>query len=619
MGNELFLQIQQEMERAYRPRDEPSSPAPVDTAEPSLMELAGVRSAVAALYSSYAVVGQMPPEPPTLRGRMSANLVKAVRRMLFWYSPQIVLFQYSAVRAFEEQAKNLEGTGRRLREFRRREEEARDALGLRIQQLESELGEERAHNNRLRAEWHDLQTSVAATASRAEALQRQLETEIAARDALTDRIAGLQTAYEDARETERTARQGLAAQLEAEADARESLAAQLEAEAHARESLAAQLEAEAHARESLAARLEAEAHARESLAARLETEVHARESLAARLETEVHAGESLAARLETEVHARESLAARLETEVHARESLAVRLETEARARESLAAQVDSLRAQVFPRLEREVLRLKPLQIAQDRRISVLLEEARKRWPEPFDATQMCRLCGEERHDIDAFYAALEDEFRGSREEIKERLTVYLPKLMESGMGSQSMPILDAGCGRGEWLELLRDRHFEATGIDLNRVNIAMCRERGLPAQEAEAVAYLQSLPDASLGMVTAFHLIEHLPLRQLLGLLDAVVRTLKPGGLAIFETPNPNNVWVGTRSFYLDPTHHHPIPPQLGQFLAESRGLRRVEIMELHPWPEAHRVDTHTDGEVAERFNEYFYGPQDYAIIGWKV
>lgn len=182
-----------------------------------------------------------------------------------------------------------------------------------------------------------------------------------------------------------------------------------------------------------------------------------------------------------------------------------------------------------------------------------------------------------------------------------------------------MPVLDVGCGRGEWLDLLRENHLQASGIDLNRVLLALCQERGLPVMEAEAVAYLRSLPEASLGAVTVFHVIEHLPLPHLLDLLDAALRALKPGGVAIFETPNPNNMFVSSRYFYLDPTHRHPIPPLLGRFLAEARGFARVEILELHPWPEQHHVDTRTGGDMAARFNECFYGPQDYAIIGWKA
>jgi len=190
--------------------------------------------------------------------------------------------------------------------------------------------------------------------------------------------------------------------------------------------------------------------------------------------------------------------------------------------------------------------------------------------------------------------------------------------VDAGIGTPAMPVLDVGCGRGEWLELLRDRQLHARGVDLNRAMIADCRQRGLEVIESDAIKYLGGLPEASVGAVTGFHLIEHLPLEVLFELWDAALQALKPGGVAIFETPNPNNLFVSTRYFYLDPTHRHPIPPQLGQFLAESRGFRRVEILELHPWPETHWVDTRTGGEVAARFNECFYGPQDYAIVGWK-
>jgi O-antigen chain-terminating methyltransferase len=116
--------------------------------------------------------------------------------------------------------------------------------------------------------------------------------------------------------------------------------------------------------------------------------------------------------------------------------------------------------------------------------------------------------------------------------------------------------------------------------------------------------------------VTAFHLIEHLPHDVLIALLTETARVLQAGGVAIFETPNPQNVRVGSNTFYLDPTHRHPLPPPLTQFLAEARGLRRVEIMPLHPCDENLRVH---GSEVADRFNQYWYGPQDYGVIGWKV
>jgi hypothetical protein len=98
--------------------------------------------------------------------------------------------------------------------------------------------------------------------------------------------------------------------------------------------------------------------------------------------------------------------------------------------------------------------------------------------------------------------------------------------------------------------------------------------------------------------------------------LDETVRVLKPGGIAIFETPNPQNVLVGSCNFYMDPTHRNPLPSPMLRFLAEARGLCRVSVLDLHPYPEAFHLD---GSELATRFNQYFYGPQDYAVIGWKV
>jgi hypothetical protein len=104
---------------------------------------------------------------------------------------------------------------------------------------------------------------------------------------------------------------------------------------------------------------------------------------------------------------------------------------------------------------------------------------------------------------------------------------------------------------------------------------------------------------------------------QLFATLDTTVRVLKPGGMAIFETPNPENVLVSSYSFYLDPTHRHPLPSHMVKFMVEARGLCRVEVMYLHPSDEPRVEEAGLD--VAKRFNDYFYGPRDYAVIGWKA
>jgi O-antigen chain-terminating methyltransferase len=190
-----------------------------------------------------------------------------------------------------------------------------------------------------------------------------------------------------------------------------------------------------------------------------------------------------------------------------------------------------------------------------------------------------------------------------------------------------MPILDLGCGRGEWLELLAEQGWHARGLDSNRVMVEECRQRGLAVSEGDVLAHLRSLPDASLGAVTAFHVLEHLPLEVLLRFLDETARVLRPGGIAIFETPNPENLVVGGCDFYRDPTHQRPLHPDTVQFLVEQRGLVRVEILRLSehriqdplqllPWH--HSLAAYLN-PLIDRAKRHFFGPTDYAVIGRKA
>jgi O-antigen chain-terminating methyltransferase len=226
------------------------------------------------------------------------------------------------------------------------------------------------------------------------------------------------------------------------------------------------------------------------------------------------------------------------------------------------------------------------------------------------------FAGELDHSLDAFYFAFEERFRGSRQEINRRLEVYLPRLREAQIAPGDSLILDLGCGRGEWLELLRDNGYRARGIDLNRVVIEQCQSRGLDVLEGDVIAYLQSMPDDSVAVITGFHIIEHLPFEILVNLLNEAFRVLRQRGLVIFETPNPANVLVGSCNFYFDPTHRNPLPSLMTQFLVQYCGFAEVEILNLNPSTETAISE---DSEIAKRFNECFYGPMDYAIIGYKL
>ena len=181
-----------------------------------------------------------------------------------------------------------------------------------------------------------------------------------------------------------------------------------------------------------------------------------------------------------------------------------------------------------------------------------------------------------------FYREFEDRFRGARELITERLHVYLPfsqLLIEiHGKGARA---IDLGCGRGEWLELLGKQGFSAHGVDLDDGMLEACQELGLSSKKKDAVRALVELDDNTQSVVSGFHIAEHLPFSTLLSLVSHSLRVLKPGGILILETPNPENLRVGANSFYMDPSHERPIPQDLLAFIAEFCGFHRVRVLRL--------------------------------------
>jgi len=180
-----------------------------------------------------------------------------------------------------------------------------------------------------------------------------------------------------------------------------------------------------------------------------------------------------------------------------------------------------------------------------------------------------------------FYKAFEDKFRGTHDLIKTRLQVYLPFIKPLKYIYPEAEVVDLGCGRGEWLELLEENGFLAQGVDLDDGMLAVCRELGLRVQSGEALSYLKSLPDQSLVVITGFHVAEHIQFDVLQALVEESLRVLRPAGLLILETPNPENIVVGTSRFYLDPTHQRPIPPQLLAFLPEYYGFEKIKVLRL--------------------------------------
>ena len=126
--------------------------------------------------------------------------------------------------------------------------------------------------------------------------------------------------------------------------------------------------------------------------------------------------------------------------------------------------------------------------------------------------------------------------------------------------------LDIGCGRGEWLELLKDNGISAQGVDLDEGMLKLCRINNLDVFKDDGIEFLKKQLDESLIIVSAFHVVEHIPFATLQFFISEALRVLKPGGVLIMETPNPENIKVATENFYLDPTHIKPIPSKLLSF-----------------------------------------------------
>jgi len=268
-------------------------------------------------------------------------------------------------------------------------------------------------------------------------------------------------------------------------------------------------------------------------------------------------------------------------------------------------------------LRKTVDYLKYSLVQSEQRINSILEIIGK-GAEKVSRNKLQNITAEINHNLDSFYVFLEDNLRGSRREIKKRLQIYLPIIKKANAGLKNSPILDIGCGRGEWLELLKDAGLNARGLDFNRVMIKICKEHGLDVVEGEVLSFLKGLPDNSLGAVTGFHFIEHFNFEFFIKLLEEILRVLKPAGLLIFETPNPGNILVGSCNFYVDPTHNKPLPGPLIKLVLESRGFSKVKIMPINPYRDDFKIKD-DDSEISKRFNDHFYGPQDYAAVGYKI
>lgn len=212
---------------------------------------------------------------------------------------------------------------------------------------------------------------------------------------------------------------------------------------------------------------------------------------------------------------------------------------------------------------------------------------------------------------DDFYEFFQKDFRGGHDEIIERLSkykIYLDPLLES----ENKHVIDLGCGRGEWLELLGAWGFDAIGYDLDDGMLEHCKKHHLNAHKGDALQALKEMKDGSKAVISSFHVIEHLTFQKIRLLFSECYRVLMPGGILIMETPNTENILVMTETFWLDPSHIHPLPPGLLSFLARYHGFDLNVIIRMNE-----RSDNNNPDDI--NLEDLFYGVSpDCALVALK-
>ena len=215
---------------------------------------------------------------------------------------------------------------------------------------------------------------------------------------------------------------------------------------------------------------------------------------------------------------------------------------------------------------------------------------------------------------DFLYRRLEDGLRGSDAEIRAAMEVYADR------AASAQPSIDAGCGRGEFLALCRDRGIAARGFDTNERSVADLRKRGFDVEVAGIPECFATIAAASVGSIVAAHVVEHLPVEPLFALFREAARILRPGGLLMIETPNAESLLVSGSEFWRDPTHLAPRHPAALVLLGREHGFDVEEVRAVHPLPEGTAIAHASDDppalrRVIDAINARIFGPQDLRLI----
>jgi SAM-dependent methyltransferase len=215
---------------------------------------------------------------------------------------------------------------------------------------------------------------------------------------------------------------------------------------------------------------------------------------------------------------------------------------------------------------------------------------------------------------DVLYRRLEDALRGGEAHVRADVAHYVR------LAADHQPVLDVGCGRGEFLASCREASIAARGVDTNERSVADLVQRGFDVALAGVPECFAAVANGSLGAVLAMHVVEHLPVDAFFALFREAARVLQPGGLLMIETPNAESILMGASEFWRDPTHIAPRHPAALAVLAREHGFAIDEIRAVHELPEGTRIPIlETDAPELQRvihaINDRFFAPQDLRLV----
>ena len=217
------------------------------------------------------------------------------------------------------------------------------------------------------------------------------------------------------------------------------------------------------------------------------------------------------------------------------------------------------------------------------------------------------------------YTGFENRFRGSEDAVKIQLEEYLPFF------KKGKKVVDLGCGRGEFLDLLKSKWIDAEGIDINEQMVSICKDKGLSCRKGDILEQLIEYANGSLGGIFSSQVIEHLPPPYLKRLLELAFEKLEPSAPVVLETINPTSVFALVQIYHLDISHKQPIHPQALKYMLESSGFEDVQLQYSAPLEEEMLktlpgADEHTAllNQNIDSLNKLLYAPPNYAAIGYK-